>query len=105
MNEDVARRVEELLASGHEPGAELYGIELWWRDHQEWLAERGYTLRPRYRPGWKASWVGRLKKYQYAEDFEDAHMPTVRCPTCPAIDHRAYYILKYSAHRRLGRYP
>ena len=30
--------------------------EAWWRDHQQWLAERGYMLRPRYRPGWKPSW-------------------------------------------------
>ncbi|RPD78678.1 hypothetical protein L226DRAFT_457210 [Lentinus tigrinus ALCF2SS1-7] len=53
----------------------LSDIELWWRDHQEWLAEKGYMLRPRYKPGWKPSWVGRMKKYQYAEQFEDRHRP------------------------------
>ncbi|KAI0358584.1 hypothetical protein OH77DRAFT_1449121 [Trametes cingulata] len=30
--------------------------ECWWRDHQQWLAELGYMLRPRYRPGWEPSW-------------------------------------------------
>ncbi|KAI0363364.1 hypothetical protein BV20DRAFT_975753 [Pilatotrama ljubarskyi] len=30
--------------------------ECWWRDHQIWLAERGYMLRPRYRPDWEPSW-------------------------------------------------
>ncbi|KAJ3551172.1 hypothetical protein NM688_g4864 [Phlebia brevispora] len=30
--------------------------ELWWRDHQPWLKERGYQLRPRYHPDWKPSW-------------------------------------------------
>lgn len=30
--------------------------EVWWRDHQVWLQERGYLLRPRYRPDWVPSW-------------------------------------------------
>ncbi|KAH8107741.1 hypothetical protein BXZ70DRAFT_884754 [Cristinia sonorae] len=30
--------------------------ETFWRDHQPWLEERGYMLRPRYHPGWVASW-------------------------------------------------
>ncbi|RDB25453.1 hypothetical protein Hypma_007491 [Hypsizygus marmoreus] len=31
--------------------------ELFWRDHQPWLEERGYTLRRRYHPDWVASWL------------------------------------------------
>ncbi|KAI0358590.1 hypothetical protein OH77DRAFT_1397313 [Trametes cingulata] len=38
---------------------ELSSSECWWRDHQVWLQERGYMLRPRYRPGWKPSWKDR----------------------------------------------
>ena len=34
----------------------LLAHELFWRDHQVWLAEKGYMLRPRYRPGWQPSW-------------------------------------------------
>ncbi|KAJ3481948.1 hypothetical protein NLI96_g7320 [Meripilus lineatus] len=30
--------------------------EEFWRDHQVWLAEKGYMLRPRFRPDWKPSW-------------------------------------------------
>lgn len=35
---------------------ELNDDEIWWRDHQVWLQERGYMLRPRYRPDWVPSW-------------------------------------------------
>ncbi|KAJ7466648.1 kinase-like domain-containing protein [Mycena galericulata] len=30
--------------------------EIFWRDHQPWLEECGYSLRPRFRPGWIPSW-------------------------------------------------
>lgn len=30
--------------------------EYWWRDHQKWLEEKGYMLRPRFRPEWVPSW-------------------------------------------------
>jgi hypothetical protein len=46
---------EELAAAKRAMGA-LRGLELWWRDHQVWLQERGYMLRKRYRPGWIPSW-------------------------------------------------
>ncbi|KIJ27339.1 hypothetical protein M422DRAFT_236142 [Sphaerobolus stellatus SS14] len=32
--------------------------EEFWRDHQQFLQQRGYLLRARFRPGWKASWLG-----------------------------------------------
>lgn len=35
---------------------ELTEAEIWWRDHQVWLQECGYMLRPRYRPDWVPSW-------------------------------------------------
>lgn len=35
----------------------LKSTEYFWRDHQKWLQERGYILRPRFRPGWKPSWI------------------------------------------------
>ncbi len=35
---------------------ELTDGEIWWRDHQVWLQERGYMLRARYRPDWVPSW-------------------------------------------------
>ncbi|KAJ7162129.1 hypothetical protein C8R46DRAFT_1000083 [Mycena filopes] len=30
--------------------------EIYWRDHQPWLKECGYILRPRYQPDWVPSW-------------------------------------------------
>ncbi|KAI0358582.1 hypothetical protein OH77DRAFT_1502437 [Trametes cingulata] len=48
---------------------ELNEGERWWRDHHAWLAERGYALRPRYKPGWTPSWKARPKAF--AMDYED----------------------------------
>ncbi|KAI0081936.1 hypothetical protein K474DRAFT_1768164 [Panus rudis PR-1116 ss-1] len=45
--------------------------EVFWRDHQQWLEQKGYMLRPRYHPGWVPSWEKqRSKKSPYS--FEDA---------------------------------
>ncbi|KAJ3481139.1 hypothetical protein NLI96_g7865 [Meripilus lineatus] len=35
--------------------------ESFWSDHSQWLEEKGYMLRPRYRPGWVPSWVAENK--------------------------------------------
>ena len=35
----------------------LHPGEVFWRDHQIWLFEKGYMLRPRHRPGWVPSWL------------------------------------------------
>lgn len=45
----------------------LAELELFWRDHQKWLAEKGYMLRPRYRPEWVPSWGPEDDHF----DFED----------------------------------
>lgn len=48
---------------------ELNDDEIWWRDHQVWLQERGYMLRPRYRPDWVPSWHQDERKfYNVCED-------------------------------------
>ncbi|KAI0775850.1 kinase-like domain-containing protein [Trametes elegans] len=46
---------QQAPAGSNFPGG-LTDAECWWRDHQVWLQERGYMLRPRYRPGWVPSW-------------------------------------------------
>ncbi|EJF57667.1 hypothetical protein DICSQDRAFT_68869 [Dichomitus squalens LYAD-421 SS1] len=48
---------------------DLPAPEAWWRDRQQWLAERGYMLRPRYRPGWQPSWIVNPQKLKY--EYED----------------------------------
>lgn len=47
---------------------ELDEDEIWWRDHQVWLEQRGYLLRPRYRPGWVPSWINTDRSYLFCED-------------------------------------
>lgn len=47
---------------------ELLPYEFFWRDHQQWLEEKGYMLRPRYRPGWVPSWQGTDAFYWRFED-------------------------------------
>ncbi|KAJ7162501.1 hypothetical protein C8R46DRAFT_1164465 [Mycena filopes] len=39
----------------------LVSTELFFRDHQVWLEERGYMLRSRYKPDWVPSWRGTNK--------------------------------------------
>lgn len=55
------------------PKALLPGEEFW-RDHQVWLAEKGYMLRPRYMPDWVPSW----SSSRHVFDCEDALMNQVR---------------------------
>ncbi|KAH9941283.1 uncharacterized protein BXZ73DRAFT_88426 [Epithele typhae] len=46
----------------------LYTPEIRWRDHQHWLEERGYILRPRLRHGWVPSWKGTKQSWLFCED-------------------------------------
>jgi hypothetical protein len=55
---------------------ELHPYEVFWRTHQPWLAELGYTVRPRYRADWKASWLA-MDPDKYFRS-EDAQMLSVR---------------------------
>lgn len=55
--------------------ASLQDFEEFWRDHYDWLKDRGYLLRPRYNPGWVASWIG--TNDQSPEDCEDYYIPQV----------------------------
>ncbi|CCL99642.1 uncharacterized protein FIBRA_01662 [Fibroporia radiculosa] len=59
-----------------DPGG-LLTSEHYWRDRQEWLEQRGYMLRPRYRPDWKPSWEGNKKVWFVCEDGLYHDHPTV----------------------------
>ncbi|KAI0800218.1 kinase-like protein [Fomes fomentarius] len=39
-----------------------------WRDRQPFLQKLGYSLRPRYSPDWKPSWIGTTLQPAYCED-------------------------------------
>ncbi|GBE80551.1 hypothetical protein SCP_0302660 [Sparassis crispa] len=56
---------------------EIIETEIYWRDRQQWLLERGYQLRPRYRVDWKPSWEGTDKQYNTCEDGRVARHPAV----------------------------
>ncbi|KAF9005491.1 kinase-like domain-containing protein [Cyathus striatus] len=49
-------------------GTQLYGREVFWRDHQTWLKSAGYILRPRYRPDWAPSWLADPSKMQLTSE-------------------------------------
>ncbi|KAG6852941.1 hypothetical protein H0H87_009032 [Tephrocybe sp. NHM501043] len=49
-------------------GDDLPSYEIFWRDHYEYLKDRGYTLRRRYEPGWTPSWVYGNKDLVECED-------------------------------------
>ena len=47
---------------------EIGGPEVWWVEKQDALEQAGYMLRPRYRAGWKPSWLTTGKHYFNVED-------------------------------------
>jgi hypothetical protein len=67
MSDEFRRIIEE--AKKQDPYA-LFDDEEFWRDIQPWLEQQGYMLRPRYRPGWVASWKGNKKSPFSCEDRE-----------------------------------
>ncbi|KAI0786608.1 hypothetical protein C8Q75DRAFT_808141 [Abortiporus biennis] len=42
--------------------------EEFWRDHQPWLQQCGYMLRPRYKSDWKPVWAAKDPYYMTNED-------------------------------------
>ncbi|KAF9258834.1 hypothetical protein L218DRAFT_1080200 [Marasmius fiardii PR-910] len=64
------RYLEEDLPGG------LTTSEIFWRDHQQWLEERGYMLRSRWHPNWVPSWLSSKKHSEYRMfRFEDGDHP------------------------------
>ncbi|KAG5338565.1 hypothetical protein C0989_007024 [Termitomyces sp. Mn162] len=49
-------------------GGELVPSELFWRKHCQYLKDHGYTLRPRYQPNWRPSWLDNSKRWTRCED-------------------------------------
>jgi hypothetical protein len=81
MSEDAEAVLEATAAqiakdwNLHNPRSDqLYAGEAFWRDHQPWLLEHGYTLRARYQPDWTPSWK---KSGRYRKDCEDGQLPKV----------------------------
>ena len=78
------------------PGG-IYRYEHIWIEHQPLFAERGYRLRPRYRPDWKPSWPGTGKLWLC---FEDGNPPLVRLAIPPVMSWSSRYPLLVLLHHR-----
>lgn len=59
--------------------------EIFWRDQQVWLQEKGYMLRPRYHPNWIPASQGKAGPARIHEDT-----------VCPLV--RAFTALIFLAH-------
>ncbi|KAJ7502449.1 kinase-like domain-containing protein [Mycena galericulata] len=71
MTTEDARRAPRIALLDDNRKEDLYGLnqlEIFWRNHQPWLKECGYMLRPRYRPDWVRSWQGTDKLPRRCED-------------------------------------
>ena len=77
---DDANKASGPLKSLQFTDGKLASGEEWWRDHQEWLAQQGYMLRSRYRPGWVPSWKATPKLAKHELDAEDRALLRVRVP-------------------------
>src|ERR1700727_2123490 len=64
----MSARARFLQSLPDRPPGGLNPSEIYWRDHQPWLASRGYMLRPRYSPNWVPSWEGTDKIWAECED-------------------------------------
>ncbi|KAJ8585340.1 hypothetical protein M405DRAFT_875344 [Rhizopogon salebrosus TDB-379] len=56
------------MASTSAAHSHLSEYEIWWRDHYNFLKEKGYTLRSRYSPDWVPSWTNTNKVDINCED-------------------------------------
>lgn len=48
--------------------------DLWWAKNEDWLKSEGYTLRPRYQPGWVPSWSTSKRNIHNCEDSLSTNM-------------------------------
>ena len=64
----------------------LLSIEEFWRDRYEWLQRVGYSLRPRYKPGWVPSWRGTDKSHRLCEDGIMLMVSSIRTDCFPSAE-------------------
>ncbi|KAI1795567.1 kinase-like domain-containing protein, partial [Ganoderma leucocontextum] len=86
----------------------LFKDEYFWRDHQPWLADSGYMLRPRYRLDWDPSW---LKSKKHPLSCEDGQSPlrttimdAVRTPDGRIVALKQVPKLRYPDEEELNRF-
>ncbi|EKM54749.1 uncharacterized protein PHACADRAFT_258793 [Phanerochaete carnosa HHB-10118-sp] len=72
--------------------------DVFWREHCEWLREKGYELRPRYKPGWSPSSSSQTTKTLERDFDEDRAMPGDILDATRISDGRAVVLRKVSRH-------
>ncbi|OBZ69510.1 hypothetical protein A0H81_10164 [Grifola frondosa] len=65
VSDEEAQHYVEETQKGH---YSLSPAEMFWKDRQPALENHGYSLRPRYRPGWTPSWIGTNFDPTFCED-------------------------------------
>ncbi|EIW62126.1 uncharacterized protein TRAVEDRAFT_44958 [Trametes versicolor FP-101664 SS1] len=74
---------------------ELRDVEIYWAEKYELFEAHGYALRPRYRPGWKPSWIGKPPiAIMYAEDALSLHARINVIDATRISDGRLVYLKK-----------
>ncbi|KAI0796158.1 kinase-like domain-containing protein [Abortiporus biennis] len=84
MAESGANQRNIPLPSDATQTPQLNSQEVFWRDIQPWLQEKGYMLRPRYRVGWKPSFTEADDVYDFEDGYplvNDALMDATRIST------------------------
>ena len=78
-------------------GVAFSSQEIYWREHQKWLLESGYRLRPRYQPDWMPSWE---KSGEPSSLCEDSFSLVVRCMTWTVFELMTIHNLVWTNYRR-----
>ncbi|KAI9432584.1 kinase-like domain-containing protein [Lactarius indigo] len=68
MSASTARDTFAYNEPNNRQAGTLVMTERWWGDRYDDIAERGYMLRPRYRPQWEPSWLKTGKDFYTVED-------------------------------------
>ncbi|CUA76244.1 hypothetical protein RSOLAG22IIIB_12148 [Rhizoctonia solani] len=68
ISDERAAVYAEASRTGINDRWKLSANEKLWLKHQPYLLEKGYQLRPRYRPGWVRSWEGTNRNPRACED-------------------------------------
>lgn len=69
MPDEEGLRLEQYTPRRRDNPGQRDSYETWWAEHQPWLEELGYALRPRFQKDWQPSWQGKSKQSYKA--FED----------------------------------
>lgn len=62
----------------------LLSYEVFWRERFDFLKDRGYILRPRFKPEWTPSWIGTNRHPNFCEDSIRSMVQYTRALSIPS---------------------